>query len=67
MTAAEVRSHVVQLEAERFAALEEGLGDVAAYMTDLDDELRSWRELYVMTAVTEIAELRGEISGPQYG
>ena len=67
MTAAEVRTHVVQLEAERFAALEEGLGDVTAYMTDLDDELSSWRELFVMTAVTEIAELRAEISGPQLG
>jgi hypothetical protein len=67
MTAAEVRTHVVQLEAERAAALAEGLGGVTAYMADLDDELRSWRELYVMTAVTEIAELRAEIAGPQFG
>jgi hypothetical protein len=67
ITALEVRSHVTQLEAERALALENGLGTVRAYMADLDEELDHWRRLYVTAAVTEIAELRGELFGMQVG
>jgi hypothetical protein len=66
-TALEVRSQVTQLEAERALALKEGLGEVRAYMADLEKELESWRRLYVTAAVTEIATLRGELFGPQLG
>jgi hypothetical protein len=67
MTALEVRTQVMQLEAERAAALDEGLGGVTAYMEDLDEELEHWRGLFVTMAVTEIAILRADISGPQVG
>src|SRR5512134_647702 len=67
LTALELRGHVLQLEAERSLALRSGLGGVSAYMADLDEELDHRRHLYVAAAVTEIARLRAELSGPQDG
>lgn len=64
MTAAEVRGHLIKLEAERALALDNGLGEVATYMAELDEEIEYCRQLYVISAVTEIATLRAEISGP---
>jgi hypothetical protein len=64
MTAAEIRGHLVKLVAERALALESGLGEVATYMAELDGEIEYCRQLYVLSAVTEIATLRAEISGP---
>lgn len=55
MTAIEARTHLIQLEAER------------ALATDLDDEIEALRHAYVGAAVTEIASLRGELFGPQFG
>jgi hypothetical protein len=45
----------------------EGLDGNATFMSDLDDELAAVREAYVGAAVTEIATLRAELSGPQAG
>jgi uncharacterized protein involved in exopolysaccharide biosynthesis len=67
ITALELRSHVIQLEAERALALSEGLGSIEAYMADLEQELEHRRHLYVAAAVTEIASLRAELFGPQLG
>jgi hypothetical protein len=67
ITALELRSQVAQLEAERVLALEAGLGENAAYMDDLDEELAYRRQLYVVSAVTEIATLRAELGAPQVG
>ena len=66
-SALELRSQVTQLQAERVLAVETGLGGNAAYMDDLDQELVHRRQLYVVAAVTEIATLRAELSGPQVG
>jgi hypothetical protein len=66
-TAAEVRAHLVELEAERSLALSSGLGDVGAYMADIEVEIEETRQLYVASAVTEIATLRAELSGRQFG
>ena len=65
--ALEAREHVIQLEAERMLAIEQGLGDVRAFMADLEEELDYQRRIYVAAAVTEIALLRAELSGPQTG
>jgi hypothetical protein len=65
--AAEVRAHLIELEAERALAVDTGVAGVAPYMADLDKEIAFFRELYVMSAVTEIATLRAEMSGPQTG
>jgi hypothetical protein len=67
MSAIEMQTHLQQLEAERALALMEGLGDSAAYMADLDDEIAATRNAYVAAAVTEIAVLRAELSGPLLG
>ena len=66
-TALEARDHLLQLEAERAAALGEGLGEVAAYMDDLHTEIDHRRAAYIALAVTEIATLRAELFGPQVG
>jgi hypothetical protein len=67
MTAVEVRGHLATLEAERALALETGVAEVGSYMADLDEEIRLCRELYVASAVTEIATLRAELSGAKQG
>jgi hypothetical protein len=67
MSAIEMQTHLQQLEAERALALIEGLGNSAAYMADLDDEIAATRHAYVAAAVTEIAVMRAELSGPLLG
>jgi len=62
-----MHTHLQQLEAERALALIEGLGNSAAYMADLDDEIAATRHAYVAAAVTEIAVLRAELSGRLLG
>jgi hypothetical protein len=62
-----MQDHLRQLQAERALALIEGLEANAAYMADLDDEITATRFAYVGAAVTEIASLRAELSGPQRG
>ena len=66
-TSLELRHHVAQLEAERALAQLNGLGEVTAYMADLEEEIDYRRRLYVAAVVTEIATLREELSGAQVG
>ena len=67
MTAIELQNHLQGLQAERALASIEGLESQSAYMADLDDEIAATRHAYVLAAVTEIATLRAELSGPQVG
>lgn len=67
MSAIEMQTHLQQLEAERALALIEGLGNSAAYMADLADEIAVTRHAYTAAAVTEIAVLRAELSEPLQG
>lgn len=67
MTASDLRIELVRLMAERLEASTAGLGANAVYMRDLDADLSAAREAYVGLAVTEIATLRGQLSGPQLG
>ncbi|HZO07152.1 MAG TPA: hypothetical protein VFB52_12255 [Solirubrobacterales bacterium] len=67
VTATEARDHVAELEAERALAEVTGVAEIHSYISDLEEELGIWRELYVITAVTEIATLRGELSGVLVG
>ena len=62
-----LKDHLTQLQAERALASLEGLGENAAYVADLDEELAAAQYAYVGAAVTEIASLRAELSGPQLG
>jgi hypothetical protein len=67
MTATEARNRIHLLEAERLDAVEAGLGGNTLYMDDLDNDIAASRALYVGLAVTEIATLRAQLSGPQVG
>jgi hypothetical protein len=67
MSALELRLHLVRLTAERLDAAEAGLSENQAYMAELEEDLAETREAYVGLAVTEIATLRAELSGPQIG
>jgi hypothetical protein len=63
MTAADLRTRLTQLTAERLDAAEGGLGDNAFYMDELTAEIELVRRAYTITAVTEIASLRGQLTG----
>jgi hypothetical protein len=67
MSAVDLHHHLQQLHAERVLASLEGLGEVEAYLADLEDEIEATRHAYVATAVTEIATLRAELWGAQGG
>jgi hypothetical protein len=66
-TAVEVRGHLAELEAERALAVSAGVADIEAYMADLEVEIEATRQLYVASAVTEIATLRAELFGAEVG
>jgi hypothetical protein len=63
VSAATARAHVVQLEAERALAQDSGIASIGAYRDDLEWELDAWREVYIISAVTELAVLRAELDG----
>jgi hypothetical protein len=44
-----------------------GVAEIDSYMRDLDEELEVWREVYVSSAVTEIATLRAQLDAPNVG
>ena len=67
MTATDARTQLQRLQAERLDAVEAGLGDNALYMNDLQNDIEASRSLFIGLAVTEIAVLRAQLSGPQVG
>ena len=67
MTATDARLELHRLQAERLDAADAGLAENARYMAELDTDLEASRVAYVALAVTEIATLRAELSGPQVG
>jgi hypothetical protein len=67
LSAIEIRSHLLGLQAERALAAIEGLAVNSAYMADLDGEIEATASAYVGAAVTEMATLRAELYGPQVG
>jgi hypothetical protein len=60
-------THLLELQAERALASSEGLADDSVHTADLDGEIEATVRAYVGAAVTEIARLRAELSGPQVG
>jgi hypothetical protein len=67
MSAIEIQIHLQELESERVLASLEGLASDPAYMADLVEEIVATRQAYLGAAVTEIATLRAQLSGPQVG
>jgi hypothetical protein len=66
-SAIEIHSHLLELQADRALASIEGLAVNSAYVADLNGEIEATTRAYVGAAVTEIATLRAELSGPQVG
>ena len=67
MSAHDMQVYLWQLTAERLDAADENLSADGLYMRELEDDLAAARDAFVGLAVTEIATLRGELSGPQVG
>ncbi|MGH3995193.1 MAG: hypothetical protein ACRDSN_22350 [Pseudonocardiaceae bacterium] len=67
MTALEARSRLTQLQLERSLAQSTALAHVDAYMNDLEQEIVTMRQAYAGAAVMEIANLRAELFGRQFG
>ena len=67
MTTHQMHTHLQELQAERALASLEGLARNTAYMTSLKGAIAVTRNAYVGAAVTEIATLRAQLSGPQEG
>lgn len=66
-TAYDIRLRLGRLTAERLDAIDAGLGSNRVYMRELEDEVNAARNAYVGLAVTELATLRAQLSGPQLG
>jgi hypothetical protein len=66
-SAAELNEHLKLLYAERKLAEETGLAENGMYMAELSEDIALSRAAFVGTAVTEIATLRGELSGRNQG
>ena len=67
MSVLELRKHLLELHAERALAEETGVASIASYMADLERDIARSHAAYVGAAVTEIASLRAQVSGRQYG
>jgi hypothetical protein len=67
MFATEMHIHLQGLPVERALASIEGLTSNSAYLANLDQEIAATRSAYVGAAVTEIATLRAQLSGPRVG
>lgn len=67
MTTTQLHRHLQTLNAERAAAALVGLDRNDRYLTELQREIEAAHHTYVGAAVTEIATLRAQLSGPQAG
>jgi hypothetical protein len=67
MSALELRTHLLELRAERALAEETGVASIRSYMADLERDIARSQAAYVGAAVTEIASFRAQISGRQTG
>jgi hypothetical protein len=67
MSTLDARSRLKRLEAERLDAIDAGLDRNALYMVSLESDIEASRAIYIGLAVTEIATLRAQLSGPQVG
>jgi hypothetical protein len=67
MSAIQMQTQLEELRIERALASLEGLTANDSYMADLEHEIAVARHAYIGAAVTEIATLRAQLSGPQVG
>jgi hypothetical protein len=67
MSSLEIRAHLQQLAQERMSADAFGLTANPAYMADLESEVLGYRLALAGAVLTEIATLRGELFGRNFG
>ncbi len=67
LTTTHIHRRLEELESERMLASLAGLATDPGYMSDLRTEIDATREAFVGAAVTEIATLRGQLSGLLHG
>jgi hypothetical protein len=67
MSAFELHTQLLELQAERALAESTGVAAIESYMADLERDIARSHAAFVGAAVTEIATLRGQLSGPQVG
>jgi hypothetical protein len=63
MISTDAKARLIRLQAERLIALEAGVQEPSPYMTRLSDAIAEARVDYTLSAVTEIAALRSELTG----
>ncbi len=66
-TALDALRRLGELQEERAIAEMTGLLDDADYVADLEDDIAASTHAYVGLAVTEIATLRAELGGANFG
>jgi hypothetical protein len=66
-TATDIKQHLDLLQHEKVLALDTALRNDPRYMADLEQEILATRHAYVGSAVMEIAQLRADLDGPNWG
>jgi len=67
MSAAEIRTHLWDLQLERLEAESSGLASNREYMKNLESERADCQQALVVAAIEEVLALRSELSWRQYG
>ena len=67
MSAYELHNQLLELHAERALAEETGVANIASYMEDLERDIARSHAAFVGAAVTELASVRGELAGRNFG
>jgi septum formation topological specificity factor MinE len=66
-TATDIKQHLELLQHEKVLAMDTALRNDPRYMADLDEEILATQHAYVGSAVLEIAQLRADLDGPNWG
>ena len=66
-TATDIKQHLELLQHEKVLALDTALRNDPRYMADLDEEILATKHAYVGSAVMEIAQLRADLDGKNWG
>ena len=66
-TATDIKQHLELLQHEKVLAMDTALRNDPRYMADLEEEILATQHAYVGSAVLEIAQLRADLDGPNWG
>ena len=66
-TATDIKQHLELLQHEKVLAMDTALRNDPRYMADLEEEILATQHAYVGSAVLEIAQLRADLDGSNWG